>query len=43
LRIGGESGASVLFDLICKLLRGFLGKYASLAACKGCLRHVNGG
>jgi hypothetical protein len=43
LRLGGKTGASTLFDLICKLLRGFLGKYASLATCKGSLRHVNGG
>ena len=43
LRLGSQSSASALFDLIGKLLHGFPGKYASLAACKGCLRYVNGG
>jgi len=43
LRIGGESGAPALFDLICKFLDGFLGKHAALTACKGILRYVNGG
>jgi hypothetical protein len=43
LRLGGEAGASALFDPISKFLHRFLRNCTSFAACKGSLRHVNGG